>query len=92
MGVFLKTPLLHQVRELQKLLVGPGGSKDQGVLGVLTSRWADLAFHTPHHTRSGLQCGCMVAAPPVLPCVSGNSAMLWRSLRTHQEGRDLSLE
>ncbi|CAL5222894.1 g5323 [Coccomyxa viridis] len=35
-GVFLKTPLLHKVRELQKVLLGPAGDKDQAVLGVLT--------------------------------------------------------
>ena len=37
-GTFLKTPLLHKVQELQKSLVGATVDKDQGVLGVLTSR------------------------------------------------------
>ena len=37
-GIFIKTPLLHKVQELQRTLVGPDGDKDQGVLGVLTSR------------------------------------------------------
>ncbi len=45
-GVFLKTPLLHKVRELQKLLLGPTGDKDQAVLGVLTSRQAAPDSHT----------------------------------------------
>ena len=37
-GTFLKTPLLHKVQELQRSLVGATVDKDQGVLGVLTSR------------------------------------------------------
>ena len=41
-GIFLKTPLLHKVQELQRTLVGPDGNKDQGVLGVLTSRSVTL--------------------------------------------------
>ena len=53
MGIFLKTPLLHKVRELQVLLLGPGGDKDQAVLGVLTSRQAVQA--PTHHAMSSVQ-------------------------------------
>ena len=41
-GIFITTPLLHKVQELQRTLVGPDGDKDQGVLGVLTSRSVNL--------------------------------------------------
>ncbi len=37
-GIFLKTPLLHKVAELQRSLMGLQGDKNQIVLGVLTSR------------------------------------------------------
>lgn len=37
-GIFLKTPLLRKVAELQRCLMGLEGDKDQIVLGVLTSR------------------------------------------------------
>ncbi len=65
MGVFLKTPLLHKVRELQKVLLGPAGDKDQAVLGVLTSRQAPPVSHTPPHILVALapdHYGCMASA------------------------------
>jgi hypothetical protein len=37
-GIFLKTPLLRKVAELQRSLMGLEGDKDHIVLGVLTSR------------------------------------------------------
>ena len=43
-GTFLKTHLLHKVQELQRSLVGAAIDKDQGALGVLTSRCASLCL------------------------------------------------